>query len=310
MKKKIFKLIAFPVVVFISILFLIPSGLYAEDADQYANAVDAKGYPGEMYGTEIAVTHAIFDSFGNLTPQKGSTFAFMSTGNAFNNKDGTSNDGRLGNAAPDWAELDIGPIKIPSGKNEITFSYYYMTRDVLDYFKAEIYGSSVLADGTTIAYADPGDCGPEGSDLDGTAFDGTRSTGWIDVSAAVAPGDRVTIKFYITDTDDDEVDSAVIIDNFPFSKSKGEEEVVWVRTMPMTCWQVWINEDNNFQFIFWYPYKDNNWVRIYDMEDNLVHETDLSINDPNLIVDLPDGFYMVKTFHHDKLLQEFLIGKP
>ena len=85
---------------------------------------------------------------------------------------------------------------------------------------------------------------------------------------------------------------------------------VWVRTMPMTCWQVWINEDNNFQFIFWYLYKDNNWVRIYDMEDNLVHETDLSINDPNLIVDLPDGFYMVKTFHHDELLQEFLIGKP
>jgi len=80
--------------------------------------------------------------------------------------------------------------------------------------------------------------------------------------------------------------------------------------MPMTCWQVWINEDNDFQFIFWYPYKDNNWVRIYDMEDNMVYETDLPINDPNLIVDLPDGFYMVKTFHHDTLLQEFLIGKP
>lgn len=24
----------------------------------------------------------------------------------------------------------------------------------------------------------------------------------------------------------------------------------WVRTMPMTCWQVWVNEDNNFQSIF------------------------------------------------------------
>lgn len=85
---------------------------------------------------------------------------------------------------------------------------------------------------------------------------------------------------------------------------------VWVRPMPMTCWQVWINEDNNFQFIFWYPYKDKNWVRIYDMEDNMVFEVDLPVHDPNLIVDLPDGFYIVKTFHNGEPLQEFLIGKP
>jgi hypothetical protein len=85
---------------------------------------------------------------------------------------------------------------------------------------------------------------------------------------------------------------------------------VWVRTMPMTCWQVWINEDNDFQFIFWYPYKDKNWIRIYDMEDNMVFEVDLPKNDPNLIVDLPDGYYMARTYHGEKLLQEFLIGKP
>ena len=97
--------------------------------------------------------------------------------------------------------------------------------------------------------------------------------------------------------------------------SQATEEVVeepfWVRTMPMTCWQVWINEDNNFQFIFWYPYKDNNWVRIYDMEGNMVFEVDLPVHDPNLIVDLPDGFYLVKTFHcSDEPIQEFIIGKP
>jgi hypothetical protein len=82
--------------------------------------------------------------------------------------------------------------------------------------------------------------------------------------------------------------------------------------MPMTCWNVWINEDNNFQFIFWYPYKDNNWVRIYDMEGNMVFEVDMPYHDPNLIVDLPDGIYMVKTFNDDPgtPLQEFLIGKP
>jgi hypothetical protein len=79
--------------------------------------------------------------------------------------------------------------------------------------------------------------------------------------------------------------------------------------MGLTCYQVWINEDNNFEFVFWYLHKDNNWVRIYDMEDNMVFEEDLS--DPNLIVDLPDGMYVVKTYHTgDEPIQEFLIGKP
>ncbi len=77
--------------------------------------------------------------------------------------------------------------------------------------------------------------------------------------------------------------------------------------MPMTCWQIFINEDNNFEFIFWALYADNNWVRIYDMEDNLVFEEDLP--GPNLIVDLPDGMYTVKTFYGIVPLQEFLIGK-
>ena len=91
-----------------------------------------------------------------------------------------------------------------------------------------------------------------------------------------------------------------------------EEEPVWIRTMPMTCWQVWKNEDNMFEFIFWYPYKDNNWVRIYDMEGNMVYEVDVPLEDPHIVVDLPDGMYTVKTFWLDpeKPNQEFLIGKP
>jgi len=86
--------------------------------------------------------------------------------------------------------------------------------------------------------------------------------------------------------------------------------VAWIRTMPMTCRQVWVNEDNNFQFIFWYPYKDKNYIRIYDMEANMVFEVDLPRHDPNFIVDLPDGFYIVRTYHDQDMLQEFLIGKP
>ena len=97
-----------------------------------------------------------------------------------------------------------------------------------------------------------------------------------------------------------------------FKIVKKEKEEEWVRPIPMTCWQVFINEDNMFEFIFWYLYKDNNWVRIYDMEGNMVYEVDMPINDPHIIVDLPDGMYTVKTFWLDQEnpIQEFIMGKP
>jgi hypothetical protein len=88
-------------------------------------------------------------------------------------------------------------------------------------------------------------------------------------------------------------------------------EKPWVRTGPMTCYQVWINEDNKFQFVFWYPYRDNNWVRIYDMTGKMVYEIDMPYDNPNLIVDLPNGMYMVKTFTvgSTEPIQTFVIGK-
>ena len=74
-------------------------------------------------------------------------------------------------------------------------------------------------------------------------------------------------------------------------------EPVWIRDREMTCKQIWINEDNKFQFSFIYPYRDNNWVKIYDMSGKLVYEVDMPLDNPNIIVDLPDGMYTVKTFH-------------
>ena len=65
----------------------------------------------------------------------------------------------------------------------------------------------------------------------------------------------------------------------------------------MKCLQVWINEDNMFQFSFIYPYADNNWVKIYDMAGNMVYEIDMPYDNPNIIADLPNGMYTVKTFH-------------
>lgn len=88
-------------------------------------------------------------------------------------------------------------------------------------------------------------------------------------------------------------------------------EPVWVRTQEMTCKRVWINEDNKFQFSFIYPYRDNNWVKIYDMSGKEVFIIDMPYDNPNIIVDLPDGMYTVKTFNDQtEPIQTFIIGKP
>jgi hypothetical protein len=86
---------------------------------------------------------------------------------------------------------------------------------------------------------------------------------------------------------------------------------VWIRTMVMTCYQVWVNSDNAFEMVFWYPYRDNNWVKIYDMSGKEVYSVDMPLDNPHIIVDLPNGMYTVKTFNDDPTtpLQTFVIGK-
>ena len=89
-------------------------------------------------------------------------------------------------------------------------------------------------------------------------------------------------------------------------------EKPWVRNVDMTCYQVLVNDDNDFEFVFWWEYADNNWVKIYDMAGNEVFSTDMPYGDAHFNADLPDGMYTVKTFHNDMStpLQEFVIGKP
>jgi hypothetical protein len=90
-----------------------------------------------------------------------------------------------------------------------------------------------------------------------------------------------------------------------------EEEKVWVRDVDMTCWQVFINDNNCFEFIFKWEYADNNWVKIYDMDGNEVFSIDMPHGKANFEACLSDGMYKVQTFHEaGEILQEFTIGKP
>ena len=96
------------------------------------------------------------------------------------------------------------------------------------------------------------------------------------------------------------------------AKEEAPVEQVWVRDHPMTCYQVWVNKDNNFEFVFWWEYKSSNWVKIYDMAGNEVFSIDMPFGNAHFIANLPDGMYTVKTFHDgfEKAIQEFIIGKP
>jgi hypothetical protein len=107
----------------------------------------------------------------------------------------------------------------------------------------------------------------------------------------------------------------VYVDNIslkaPSSTQQAEEPQVWVRDREMQCWQVWINDDNAFEFVFVWEYANNNHVQIYDMAGNLVWEIDFPKGQAHFTADLPDGMYTVKTFHEaGHILQEFVIGKP
>jgi len=94
-------------------------------------------------------------------------------------------------------------------------------------------------------------------------------------------------------------------------EKKAEVEPVWIRTMVMTCYQVWVNSDNKFEMVFWYPYRDNNWVKIYDMSGKEVYSINMPLDYPHIVVDLPNGMYTVKTFTIGRTdpIQTFLVGK-
>ena len=100
------------------------------------------------------------------------------------------------------------------------------------------------------------------------------------------------------------------VDNGGNDEEEVEEEI-WVRNHEMQCWQVWINQDNAFEFVFVWEYANNNHVQIFDMAGNLVFETDMQKGNAHFVAPLPDGMYTVKTFHEaGHILQEFIIGKP
>ena len=112
-----------------------------------------------------------------------------------------------------------------------------------------------------------------------------------------------------------EVEYKLIISRcLPSSKAaQPEPEPMWVRgDRDMVCYKIEVNDNGCFEFVFWWEYKDNNWVKIYDKDGNEVFSIDIPYGKAHFEACLSDGTYTVKTFHNDmeNPIQEFTIGKP
>ena len=101
---------------------------------------------------------------------------------------------------------------------------------------------------------------------------------------------------------------------FPSTEAaEPEPEPIWERgDQKMVCYQVWVNDDGCFEFVFWWEYKENNWVKIYDKDGKEVFSINMQYGKPRFEACLDDGTYTVKTFHNNMStpLQEFTISKP
>ena len=140
---------------------------------------------------------------------------------------------------------------------------------------------------------------------------------WQDLNpgTSIPAFDRIQLLVFVDAPINMSLSDTVMVDDFslapPAPAPAAVVEPVWVRPGPMVCRNVWVNENGNFQFIFWYPYRDNNWVKIYDISGKEVFSINMPLDNPQFEVSLPDGMYTVKTFTvgSTEPIQTFIIGK-
>ena len=96
------------------------------------------------------------------------------------------------------------------------------------------------------------------------------------------------------------------------SKEAAEPEPqIWQRNHEFQCWQVWVNDKDQFEFVFVWEYANNNHVQILDKDGNIVFYIDLPKGGCQFVADLPDGTYTVQNYHeYGHILREFVISKP
>ena len=84
-----------------------------------------------------------------------------------------------------------------------------------------------------------------------------------------------TSTFTVLETDIFPADRNIIQNNQDCCPETAESEP-WDRDHEFQCWQVWVNEANQFEFVFVWEYANNNHVQILDQAGNLVFYIDLA----------------------------------
>lgn len=301
-KQNIAIVVATFVTIICLLIFLLPLELYADSVPYETGDMGPAGglifYVDGSYCLEAAPSDLISDSvWSNVTDTSVATSTAIGTGqsnttNIINQTGHTTSAAKL---CDEYSVISNGIVYddwfLPS-RYEIQEMWVNLHLQGLGGFNNEYYWSSSEDDGVIWGTADI------------TKAYVFKFSGWIGVdskstSYQVRPARSFIGMKEVSDTD-------------KIKNSKAEGPTPWVRgDRDMVCYQVWVNDDGCFEFVFWYEYKDNNWVKIYDMAGNEVFSVDMAYGDASFEACIADGIYTVKTFHVDmsEPLQEFVIAK-
>jgi len=298
MKKYIARMLIIGLLAFLCILFIAPLQLYANSV--YYTEVNV--FPGVAnQNTEINVHVEGFNYSGYiLTVLKFNGSNYVPYGSAWT---GTV-------PSNDWNQTFN--VTLPSGSYRAKLVVQYASDKTKDFYITTCdYEDEVLSQDTSWSYSTS--CGNNISQIyiwaDGNTWLMTSDGASPSISVNGIGTSTVTVNEGVLD-----VSKLRYYYNCCSSKASiNKEPEPWVRgDRGMVCYQVMVNDKGCFEFVFWYEYKDNNWVKIYDENGSEVFSIDMPYGNASLEACLSDGQYTVKTFHNDMStpLQEFMIGKP
>jgi hypothetical protein len=308
--------IAIVVITFVTIIclliFLLPSELYADSVPYETGDTGPSGglifYVDGSYCLEAAPSDLVSDSvWSNVTDTSVATSTAIGTGQS-NTTNIVNQAGHTTSAAKLCDEYSITSNGIvyddwflPS-RYEIQEMWVNLHLQSLGGFNNEYYWSSSEDDGVIWGTADI------------TKAYVFKFSGWIGVDQKNTSYQVRPARAFIGMKEVSDINKIRVSDTNKIKNSEAEETTPWVRgDRDMVCYQVCINDDGCFEFVFWYEYKDNNWVKIYDTNGNEVFSINMKYGKASFeACELPDGMFTVKTFHNDMTipLQEFTIGKP
>lgn len=169
---------------------------------------------------------------GTITPQQGSSFAWLYTGRVGTGPESGTDMGPYGTSG-DRATLKLN-LTAPSNANSLVLDFFFLSAEYPEYV-GSVYNDSFEANITGSAWTGNAAIDSQGngininsvlfavtnaSDLQGTGFANTGGgTGWLSVVVPVDPGTVINLELTVYDVADGILDSAVAIDDFYWSES-------------------------------------------------------------------------------------------